>query len=339
MEVDDASNNIRDRLLADKLTWLITGVAGFIGSNLLQALLERDQVVLGLDNFSTGSQKNIDLVEGKVEACQWQRFQLIKGDVRDLAVCKQSCEGVDVVLHHAALGSIPRSVADPIATHQSNVDGFLNMLVAARDAPVGRFVFASSSSVYGDHPALPRKEDVIGNPLSPYALTKLINEHYADVFSKTYGLSYIGFRYFNIFGERQNSEGAYAAVIPRWRDELLNQRPVTINGDGTSSRDFCYVGNAIQANLLAATTKDSRALGQIYNIAYGERTSLSDLFELMVSELGAEKVKGESCKPNHAQFRKGDVPHSLADISKAKELLGYSPKVSVKDGLRILLAD
>lgn len=337
--MDDASSNIRDRLLEDKLTWLITGVAGFIGSNLLQALLERDQVVVGLDNFSTGSQKNIDLVEGKVGACQWQRFRLIKGDVRDLAVCKQSCEGVDVVLHHAALGSIPRSVADPIATHQSNVDGFLNMLVAARDAPVGRFVFASSSSVYGDHPALPRKEDVIGNPLSPYALTKLINEHYADVFSKTYGLSYIGFRYFNIFGDRQNSEGAYAAVIPRWRDALLNQRPVTINGDGTSSRDFCYVDNAIQANLLAATTKDPRALGQIYNIAYGERTSLNDLFELMVSELGAVKVKGESCKPNHAQFRKGDVPHSLADISKARELLGYSPKVSVKDGLRLLLAD
>jgi len=339
MEVDDASSNIRDRLLADKITWLITGVAGFIGSNLLQALLERDQVVVGLDNFSIGSQKNIDLVEGKVEAYQWQRFRLIKGDVRDLAVCKQCCEGVDVVLHHAALGSIPRSVADPIATHQSNVDGFLNMLVAARDAPVGRFVFASSSSVYGDHPALPRKEDVIGNPLSPYALTKLINEHYADVFAKTYGLSYIGFRYFNIFGDRQNSEGAYAAVIPRWRDALLNQRPVTINGDGTSSRDFCYVDNAIQANLLAATTKDSRALGQIYNIAYGERTSLNDLFELMVSELGAERVKGESCKPNHAPFRKGDVPHSLADISKARELLGYSPKVSVKDGLRLLLAD
>ena len=337
--MDDASVNIRDRLLADKLTWLITGVAGFIGSNLLQALLERDQVVIGLDNFSTGSQKNIDLVEGKVEARQWQRFRLIKGDVRDLAACKQCCEGVDVVLHHAALGSIPRSVADPIATHQSNVNGFLNMLVAARDAPVDRFVFASSSSVYGDHPALPRKEDVIGNPLAPYALTKLINEHYADVFAKTYGLSFIGFRYFNIFGDRQNSEGAYAAVIPRWRDELLNQRPVTINGDGTSSRDFCYVGNAIQANLLAATTKDSRALGQIYNIAYGERTSLNDLFELMVSELGADKVSSESCKPNYAHFRKGDVPHSLADISKARELLGYSPTVSVKDGLRILLAD
>ena len=337
--MDDASVNIRDRLLADKLTWLITGVAGFIGSNLLQALLERDQVVIGLDNFSTGSQKNIDLVEDKVEARQWQRFRLIEGDVRDLAVCKQSCKGVDVVLHHAALGSIPRSVADPIASHQSNVDGFLHMLVAACEAPVGRFVFASSSSVYGDHPALPRKEDVIGNPLSPYALTKLINEHYADVFAKTYGLSYIGFRYFNIFGDRQNSEGAYAAVIPRWRDALLNQRPVTINGDGTSSRDFCYVENAIQANLLAATTKDQRALGQIYNIAYGERTSLNDLFELMVSELGADKVSSESCKPNYAHFRKGDVPHSLADISKARELLGYSPTVSVKDGLRILLAD
>ena len=333
-QVDD---DITSRLLEAGFTWLITGVAGFIGSHLLQALLERDQVVVGLDNFTTGSQHNLDAVEGRVEPRQWRRFQLIKGDIKDLAVCERCCRGVDVVLHHAALGSIPRSVADPVETHQSNVDGFLNMLLAVRNARVGRFVFASSSSVYGDYPSQPRKEEVIGNPLSPYALTKVINEQYAHVFAKTYGLNFIGLRYFNIFGDRQSSEGAYAAVIPRWRIELLSQRPVTIYGDGKTSRDFCYVGNVIQANLLAATTRDSTALGQVYNIGCGEQTSLNTLLELMISELGVDKGNGVSCKPKYAAFRDGDVAHSLADISKARELLGYQPNVSVKAGLKMFL--
>jgi UDP-N-acetylglucosamine 4-epimerase len=311
--------------------WLVTGAAGFIGSHLVEHLLQLEQTVVGLDNFATGHRRNLTEIQARVSFSQWSRFRFIEGDIRDLADCAQACQGVQIVLHQAALGSVPRSIADPITSNASNVTGFLNMLVAARDAGVQRFVYAASSSTYGDHPALPKVEHAIGRPLSPYAVTKLVNELYADVFARTYGLRSIGLRYFNVFGPRQDPQGAYAAVIPRWASALVRGEPVLINGDGNTSRDFCYVANAVQANLLAATTQDPAALDQVYNVAVGERTSLNTLYDLLRQALG-QAVKGVP-QPVYQDFRAGDVRHSLADISKARELMGYTPTHDVRSGL------
>lgn len=314
-------------------TWLITGVTGFIGSNLLEKLLKLNQNVIGLDNFSTGHQHNLDQVQSLVSEKQWQAFTFIKGDIRQLQDCKQACEGVDYVLHQAALGSVPRSIEDPIATNQSNIDGFLNMLVAARDAKVKRFVYAASSSTYGDHPGLPKVEDNIGKPLSPYAVTKYVNELYADVFARTYGLESIGLRYFNVFGRRQDPDGAYAAVIPRWIASMINDQTVYINGDGETSRDFCYVDNTVQMNILAATSTNSDAVNQVYNVALGDCTTLNGLYEYIRTKLAEQFPHLQQSKPKYRDFRTGDVRHSLADISNAKKNLGYEPTHKVHDGL------
>jgi UDP-N-acetylglucosamine 4-epimerase len=279
--IDRACESLR----AQPRRWLVTGSAGFIGSHLVESLLALDQAVVGLDNFATGHRRNVDEVEAKLAPAQRARHRFIDGDIRDPGTCRDACRDIDVVLHQAALGSVPRSLADPVATNAANVDGFLNMLVAARDAGVARFVYAASSSTYGDHPGLPKVEDAIGRPLSPYAVTKLVNELYADVFARCYGLATVGLRYFNVFGERQDPEGAYAAVVPRWVRALLTGDEVAINGDGETSRDFCYVGNAVQANLLAATINDAAAVNQIYNVAVDDRTSLNRLFELLRAEL------------------------------------------------------
>lgn len=314
-------------------TWLITGVAGFIGSNLLETLLMLDQRVVGMDNFATGHQRNLDEVQRLVGAERWARFNFIRGDIRQLADCQAACAGVDVVLHQAALGSVPRSLADPVTTNAVNVNGFLNMLVAARDAKVQRFVYAASSSTYGDHPALPKVEDRIGAPLSPYAVTKLVNELYADVFGRAYGVPSIGLRYFNVFGPRQDPNGAYAAVIPKWIAALIDGRTVQINGDGHTSRDFCFVANAVQANLLAACTQRADAINQVYNVAVGDRTSLNELFQLLREHLSATYPQLRDVQPVHADFRPGDVLHSQADIGKAAERLGYRPSHRIGDGL------
>ena len=318
--------------------WLITGVAGFIGSNLLESLLRLGQNVVGLDNCATGYTRNLDQVRDLVGAKAWGNYTNIDGDIRQLADCQRACAGVDYVLHHAALGSVPRSIEDPIATHEANVTGFVNMLVAARDARVGRFIYAASSSTYGDHPGLPKVEDVIGKPLSPYAVTKYANELYADVFARCYGVQSIGLRYFNIFGPRQDPDGAYAAVIPRWIAQFLSQQPVTINGDGTTSRDFCYVANAIQANVLAATTENADAVNQIYNIAVSERTTLNELFEQGRSLLVGQCAWLREYRPHYREFRDGDVLHSQADISKAQRLLAYAPTHRIGDGLQEAMA-
>ncbi len=313
-------------------TWLVTGVAGFIGSNLLETLLKLDQCVIGLDNFSTGYQRNLDEVQSLVTAEQWGNFQFIEGDIRDLITCQQACKNVDYVLHQAALGSVPRSINDPILTNQSNIDGFLNMLVAARDAQVKSFTYAASSSTYGDHPALPKVEANIGKPLSPYAVTKYVNELYADVFARCYGFNTIGLRYFNVFGPRQDPNGAYAAVIPKWTAALLKGVTVYINGDGETSRDFCFVANAVQANLLAATTENSEATSQVYNVAVGDRTTLNELFSLLRDNLAQHGVSAHT-QPVHQGFRVGDVRHSQADISKANSLLGYEPTHRINEGI------
>lgn len=313
-------------------TWSITGVAGFIGSNLLETLLKLDQKVVGLDNFATGYQKNLDEVQTLVSPEQWTRFKFIEGDIRTLETCHQACAGVDYVLHQAALGSVPRSLDNPIATNETNVSGFLNMLLAARDAKVKSFTYAASSSTYGDHPALPKQEDNIGKPLSPYAVTKYVNELYADVFARCYGFNTIGLRYFNVFGPRQDPDGAYAAVIPKWAASLLKDQPVFINGDGETSRDFCFVNNAVQANLLAATTTNPDALNQVYNVAVGDRTTLNTLFGLLRTNLVAHGVSTE-VQPQYRGFRAGDVQHSQADISKAIRLLGYQPTHHIAQGI------
>lgn len=314
--------------------WLITGVAGFIGSNLLEALLKLDQEVVGLDNFATGYARNLEQVMEAVGPKVWRNFTSIEGDIRDLSVCRRACAGVDCVLHHAALGSVPRSIEDPLAAHEVNITGFVNMLVAARDARVGRFIYAASSSTYGDHPGLPKVEDVIGRPLSPYAVTKYANELYADVFARCYAVTSVGLRYFNIFGPRQDPDGAYAAVIPRWIGQFVGREPIYINGDGKTSRDFCYVENAIQANLLAATTETPEALNQIYNVAVAERTTLNELFELERALLSDHYPWVRDSCPQHREFREGDVLHSQADISKAQRLLAYAPTHRIGDGLR-----
>ncbi len=292
-----------------------------------------DQTVVGLDNFATGFHRNLDDVKRLVTNQQWARFRFIEGDICELAVCQVGCAGVDYVLHHAALGSVPRSIDDPIYTNNTNVDGFLNMLVAARDSEVKRFVYAASSSSYGDHPDLPKVEDKIGKPLSPYAVTKVVNELYADVFGKTYGLNCVGLRYFNVFGRRQDPDGAYAAVIPKWTSALINGEPVFINGDGETSRDFCHVGNVVQANLLAATAIHPNAGNQVYNVAVGDRTTLNQLFLEIRAQLLPRYPYLSDVQPIYRDFRPGDVRHSLADISKAQQLLGYSPKHRLREGL------
>ncbi len=323
-------------------TWLVTGVAGFIGSNLLETLLKLDQRVIGLDNFATGFQKNLDEVQTLVTPAQWNNFNFIEGDIRNLDDCRRACEGIDYVLHQAALGSVPRSLADPITTNSANITGFLNMLVAAKDANAGKgvasFTYAASSSTYGDHPALPKVEDTIGKPLSPYAVTKYVNELYADVFAKCYGFNTIGLRYFNVFGKRQNPNGAYAAVIPKWVSSLLKGETVYINGDGKTSRDFSFVANAIQANLLAATSS-AEARNHVYNMAVGDRTTLNDLFGLLRDNLPSpvaianEAQQTIAANPVYRDFREGDVRHSLADIGKAKRLLGYAPTHRLAEGI------
>src|SRR5690554_3964768 len=320
-----------EQLKQNPKTWLITGVAGFIGSNLLETLLKLDQTVVGLDNFATGYQHNLDEVQSLVAAEQWAKFSFIEGDIRDLEDCQKACSGVDYVLHQAALGSVPRSIADPITTNAANITGFLNMLVAARDANVASFTYAASSSTYGDHPALPKVEENIGNPLSPYAVTKYVNELYADVFARTYGFKAIGLRYFNVFGKRQDPNGAYAAVIPKWTAAMIQGEEVFINGDGETSRDFCFIENAVQANLLAATADDS-ARNEVYNVAVGDRTTLNDLYRALQAAL-AENGKPYEKNPVYRDFRAGDVRHSQADITKAARKLGYAPQYRIIDGI------
>ena len=325
--------NVLDQLNKKPEKWLVTGVAGFIGSNLLETLLKNNQQVVGLDNFSTGHRHNLDQVKTAVNPEQWQNFSFIEGDIRELATCRKACESVSYVLHEAALGSVPRSIADPINTNDNNISGFLNMLVAARDAEVKRFVYAASSSTYGDHPGLPKVEDKIGNPLSPYAVTKLVNELYAQVFACTYGFKTIGLRYFNVFGRRQDPSGAYAAVIPKWAEAMITNQPVYINGDGETSRDFCYIDNTVQINILAAVAGDE-ATNQVYNVAVGDRTTLNDLFELIRAGLENQYPHLKNFKPIYQDFRAGDVRHSLADISKAANLLGYCPSHRIGAGIK-----
>ena len=321
-----------EELKSNQKTWLITGVAGFIGSNLLETLLLLNQKVIGLDNFATGFQHNLDEVQNLVSTEQWANFKFYEGDIRNLEDCHKACANVDYVLHQAALGSVPRSIADPITTNAANITGFLNMLVAARDANVSSFTYAASSSTYGDHPALPKVEENIGQPLSPYAITKYVNELYANVFSRTYNFHSIGLRYFNVFGKRQNPKGAYAAVIPTWTSLLLQKEQVFINGDGETSRDFCYIKNAVQANILAATALDVKK-SAVYNIAFGERITLNQLYQEISSNLKLI-AKLEETQPLYRDFRAGDVRHSLADITKAREILHYQPEYSVRDGLK-----
>src|SRR4051794_11812046 len=314
--------------------WLVTGVAGFIGSNLLETLLKLNQRVVGLDNFATGFERNLEEVRSLVKPVQWDRFTFIEGNVCELPDCRRACEGVDYILHEAALGSVPRSLADPIATNAANVTGFVNMLVAARDASAKRFVYAASSSTYGDHPGLPKVEDAIGRPLSPYAVTKYVDELYADVFARCYEIETMGLRYFNVFGPRQDPEGAYAAVVPKWIASLIKGEDVFINGDGETSRDFCYVANAVQANLLSATAQEPVAVNQVYNVAVGERTSLNDLYRMLRDVLTPVCRNLQDRRPVYREFRAGDVRHSLADIGKAKRTLGYSPTHKIEEGLQ-----
>jgi UDP-N-acetylglucosamine 4-epimerase len=317
-------------------TWLITGVAGFIGSNLLETLLKLNQRVVGLDNFATGHQCNLDEVQTLVTPTQWQNFNFNTGDIRNLEDCQKVCVGVDHVLHQAALGSVPRSLADPITTNATNISGFLNMLVAARDAKIKSFTYAASSSTYGDHPGLPKVEDTIGKPLSPYAVTKYVNELYADVFARCYGFNSVGLRYFNVFGPRQDPNGAYAAVIPKWISSMIKGEPIHINGDGETSRDFCFINNTVQANLLAATAIGD-SLNQIYNIAIGDRTTLNDLYAQIKSNLLPLYPDLQAAQPIYRDFRPGDVRHSLADISKAQRLLGYAPTQRIGQGLKLAM--
>ena len=325
-------NEAKSQLQQQPKTWLVTGVAGFIGSNLLEQLLKLNQIVVGLDNFATGYQKNLDEVERLVTPEQWQNFKFIKGDIRDFDTCTKACTGVDYVLHQAALGSVPRSINDPITTNSVNISGFLNMLTAARNANVKSFTYAASSSTYGDHPALPKVEENIGKPLSPYAVTKYVNELYADVFARTYDFKAIGLRYFNVFGQRQDPNGAYAAVIPKWTAAMIGGEDVFINGDGETSRDFCFIQNTVQANILAATTQDDEARNQVYNVAVGDRTTLNQLFDAIKSALNENGVNYDKA-PVYRDFRAGDVRHSQADVSKITEKLGFEPQFRILQGI------
>ncbi|ARC91067.1 LPS biosynthesis protein WbpP [Vibrio coralliilyticus] len=326
---------IQHELLESPRTWLVTGVAGFIGSNLLEKLLKLNQTVVGLDNFATGHQHNLEEVKSLVTESQWEGFRFVEGDIRDKAVCDEVVKNVDYVLHQAALGSVPRSIADPITTNAVNITGFLNMLDAAKEAKVKSFTYAASSSTYGDHPALPKVEENIGNPLSPYAVTKYVNELYANVYARTYGFKTIGLRYFNVFGRRQDPEGAYAAVIPKWTASMIKGEDVFINGDGETSRDFCYIDNVVQMNLLSATANDD-VKDEVYNVALGDRTTLNELYKSIqcaLNKLGLQLT----VKPIYRNFRVGDVRHSQADITKAKDYLGYTPEFKVLDGLNIAM--
>jgi UDP-N-acetylglucosamine 4-epimerase len=319
-------------LQANPKTWLITGAAGFIGSNLLEHLLLLNQTVVGLDNFATGHQHNLDEVQGEVSTEQWNSFSFIEGDIRDVESCKQAVKGVDYVLHQAALGSVPRSINDPATTNDVNISGFLNMLIAARDEKVESFTYAASSSTYGDHPALPKVEENIGNPLSPYAVTKYVNELYADVFARTYNFKIIGLRYFNVFGKRQDPNGAYAAVIPKWTASMINNEEVFINGDGETSRDFCFIENTVQMNVLAATA-DNNAKANVYNVAVGDRTTLNTLYKSIQKSLNDNFI-GNNSQPIYRDFRGGDVRHSQANIDKAINSLGYFPYFKIEEGIR-----
>lgn len=325
---------LQEHLRSNQYRWLVTGAAGFIGSNLTETLLKLGQQVVGLDNLSTGYLHNLEQVRALVGDDAWRNFRFIQGDIHSLDDCAKACEGADYVLHEAALGSVPRSIEDPLLTNASNITGFLNMLVAARDAKVKRFVYAASSSTYGDHPKLPKVEDEIGKPLSPYAVTKLVNELYADVFARNYGTESIGLRYFNVFGPRQDPNGAYAAVIPQWITALIKNDEVAINGDGETSRDFCFIDNVVQANLLAARASDPAAVNQVYNVALGDRTTLNDLYQGMRASLGEKLPQLQTHQPKYREFRNGDVRHSQADISKARTLLGFAPTHTVDAGLR-----
>lgn len=324
---------VLEQLNKSPKSWLITGVAGFIGSNLLETLLKNNQKVVGVDNFSTGHQHNLDQVKSSVSSEQWNNFAFVEGDLREKNICKDLCKNVNYVLHQAALGSVPRSLEDPITTNENNISGFLNILTAAKDANIDQFVYAASSSTYGDHPDLPKVEDKTGNPLSPYAVTKLVNELYAEVFARCYNFKAIGLRYFNIFGRRQDPDGAYAAVIPKWVSSIIHNETVYINGDGETSRDFCYIDNTVQANILAATTTNPDATNQVYNVALNARTSLTELFYMIQSKLDTRINSLVKSEPVYRDFRAGDVRHSLADISKAKNLLGYSPTHVIDTGL------
>ena len=333
-----AYEQLKARLMREQYTWLVTGVAGFIGSNLLERLLLLNQRVVGLDSFATGHQRNLDEVCERVSPEQWARFSFFRGDIRNIEDCQRACDRVDHVLHQAALGSVPRSLADPITTNAVNIGGFLNMLVASRDAGVKSFTYAASSSTYGDHPALPKVEAVIGKPLSPYAVTKYVNELYAEVFARSYGFETIGLRYFNVFGPRQDPNGAYAAVIPKWAGNLLKGESVFINGDGETSRDFCYVENAVQANLLAALTSSGDARNQVYNVAVSHRSTLNELFEILRDSILHEGVGVVVERPVYRDFRAGDVRHSQADIGKATHLLGYDPTHTLAQGIPLAVA-
>lgn len=328
----DKFQEVMAGLQASPRRWLVTGCAGFIGSNLLEALLNAGQDVVGLDNFATGHRHNLDEVKGQVSAESWARFRFIEGDIRDLDTCREAVQGVDYVLHQAALGSVPRSLEDPITTNEVNIGGFLKMLVAARDAKVKSFVYAASSSTYGDHPGLPKVEDRIGKPLSPYAVTKYVDELYADVFARAYDTPSVGLRYFNVFGRRQDPEGAYAAVIPRWIAAMIRDQEVVVNGDGETSRDFCYIDNVVQANVLAALAGPD-GQNQVYNVAYGGRTTLNQLFDYLAENLREQGLKYDR-PPRHGDFRAGDVRHSQADVGKAAALLGYAPSHDIRAGLK-----
>ena len=329
--------NVLDEINALPAKWLITGVAGFIGSNLLETLLKNNQYVTGLDNFSTGHQKNLEIVRSSVTDEQWKKFNFIEGDIRDLDTTNQACSDIDYVLHQAALGSVPRSIENPILTNENNISGFLNMLVAAKENEVKQFVYAASSSTYGDHPGLPKVEDVIGNPLSPYAVTKYVNELYSSVFQRSYGFNSIGLRYFNIFGPRQDPDGAYAAVIPKWVSAMLGGDEIFINGKGDTSRDFCFIENAVQMNILAATTTDKNALNQVYNVALNDQTSLVELFDMISGLIKARKSNLEIKAPTFRDYRVGDVKHSRANIEKAVEKLGYAPLFRIQQGLDLTM--
>ncbi len=329
----------REHLEGRPYRWLISGVAGFIGSHLLETLRQLNQQVTGLDNFMTGHRHNLDQVRGVVGPAAWRHFDFIEGDIRDADACRRASKGADFLLHHAALGAVPRSLSDPVLSNDVNVGGFLRILTAARDAGVRRVIYASSSAVYGDHPALPKLEARIGAPLSPYAVTKCVNELYAQVYARCYGMETMGLRYFNVFGPRQDPDGAYAAVIARWLAAMLRAEPLTINGDGESSRDFCYVGNAVQANLLAALCGRPAAINQLYNIAAGASTSLNALYDMLRALLAEREPRLAgylaALSPHHADFRDGDVRHSQADIAKAVSLLGYAPTRDVARGLKL----
>lgn len=332
--VTNAYDRVQRALVAQPHRWLVTGAAGFIGSHLVETLLRLGQDVVGLDNFSTGFRHNLEDVHAVVGEEAWRRFRFIEADIVDLAACRAACGGSDFVLHQAALGSVPRSIADPVASNASNVTGFVNILVAARDAGVKRFVYAASSSTYGDDPRLPKREEQIGQPLSPYAVTKYVNELYANVFGRCYGIQSVGLRYFNVFGSRQDPEGAYAAVIPRWIRALLRGETVTIYGDGDTSRDFCYIANAVQANIAAALSDRADAVNQVYNIAVGDRTSLNQLFDMLRALVATARPEAAQATPSYAEFRSGDVRHSQADIGKAGRLLDFRPTHTVLEGLR-----